>query len=54
VARGEAVREEWTAASEGAVRSAAEARNAEAVAAECDNLIEEARKRLTEMANAGL
>jgi len=54
VARGEAVRGEWAAATDGAVRSAAEARNAEAVAAECDNLIEEARKRLTEMANAGL
>jgi hypothetical protein len=52
MARREAVRDEWTAATDGAARSAADARDAQAEAAECDNLIEEARERLTELANA--
>ena len=52
MARREAVREEWTAATDSVVRSAADARDAQVVADECDLLIEEARKRLTELANA--
>ena len=44
--------EAWTAATEGAAHSAAVASQAEATAAECDQRIEQARERLTEMANA--
>ena len=42
----------WTAAADGATGSSASARHAETAAAECDQLIEEARERLIEMANA--
>jgi hypothetical protein len=52
VADREAVLEAWTAATDGAVRSAANALHEEATAAECDQLLEEARERLTEIANA--
>jgi hypothetical protein len=51
-ARRETVLEAWTAATADAVLSAANACHAEADGAECDQLIEEARQRLTELANA--
>ena len=43
--------EAWTAATQGAANSAADARQAETTATECDERIEKARERLIEMAN---
>ena len=43
--------EAWTEATDGAARSAASARHAQAAAVECDLLFEEAHERLTEMAH---
>ncbi|MEP7192572.1 MAG: hypothetical protein ABI903_06870, partial [Actinomycetota bacterium] len=51
--RREAVHVEWTVAKEGAARSESNARHADATVTECDQLMSEARERLTALAEAG-
>jgi hypothetical protein len=52
IARQEAANDEWTAAHDGAARSEANAKHAEATVIECDQLMSEARERLTALAVA--